>query len=338
MKRRVLVLLITVAMLLAFGGMAEATVANKQIKVNYNNVKIYTNGKLISLSADQEPFILNGVTFVPLRAAGLALNSTVNWEGTTKTIYITDGTAKANSDFAAQLAQKNQEIADLKKQVIELQAKLDEDLSDLEDDLLDDFDELEDVDIDDIKLDGDEDEVEVEVEVDLDDYEDEWADLSDSDIEDWLDDLVDYIQDELTDDTVIEGMICSTDDDELVEFYKEGDDRLEVDFNDEDFRDRASGVEDSLMDETFEIDDLEFTVFYINYDDEEVKVKFEAEDSDCAAQWEDLSEDTIEDDQEDIGEDIADEFEDEDVTVETVRLYFFDEDDNLLDSYRYYVD
>jgi len=335
MKRKFVVLLMTAVMLLVFGGMAEAMVANKQIQVNYNNVKIYTNGKMISLPVGQEPFLLNGVTYVPLRVAGEALNSTVNWEAETKTIYITDGTAKANSDLAAQLAQKNKEIADLKIQVADLQAKLDDDLSDLEDNLLDDFDELEDVDIDDIKLDGDEDEVEVEVEVDLDDYEDEWADLTDSDIEDWLDDLVDYIQDELTNDTVVEGVIYSTDDDELVEFTKDGDDSLEVDFNDDDFRDAASGVEDSLMDETFEVDDLEFTVFYINYDDDKVKVKFEAEDSDCAAEWEELSSDTIEDAEENIGEDIADEFEDEDVDVETVKLYFYDEDDNFIDSYYY---
>lgn len=207
---------------------------------------------------------------------------------------------------------------------------------------MDDYDKLEDVYIDSIKLRGDEDHVKVEIEVDLDDYEDEWEDLTDRNIEDWLDDLVEYIQDELTDETVVDGTIYSTDDDELVEFDKDGKDRLEVDFNDDYFRggsENASDVEDNLLNERFRVDDLKFTVSDISYDkdDDEVRVNFEPEDTDCATKWDDLNRRIIEDAVEDIGKDIANEFKDEDVKVETVRLYFYDEDNDLLDSYRYDV-
>ncbi|AGL03602.1 copper amine oxidase N-terminal domain-containing protein [Desulfoscipio gibsoniae] len=339
----------TAVMLLALGGMAEASVATKQIKVNYNNIVIYANGKAVSLSAGQEPFLLNGVTYVPLRVAGEALNSNVNWVADTKSIYITSGASTEENNLKIQMALKDQEIANLKKQVEDLKKnnddkddKDDDDLSDLEDDLMDDYDKLEDVYIDSIKLRGDEDHVKVEIEVDLDDYEDEWEDLTDRNIEDWLDDLVEYIQDELTDETVVDGTIYSTDDDELVEFDKDGKDRLEVDFNDDYFRggsENASDVEDNLLNERFRVDDLKFTVSDISYDkdDDEVRVNFEPEDTDCATKWDDLNRRIIEDAVEDIGKDIANEFKDEDVKVETVRLYFYDEDNDLLDSYRYDV-
>ncbi len=345
MKRRFAVLLMTAVMLLVFGSIAaEATVATRQIQVNYNNVMIYTNGKLVSVAAGQEPFLLNGVTYVPLRVAGEALNSEVNWVAETKTIYITGGTSTGTASLAA----KNQEIADLKEQISDLQAKLDDednesddyDLDDIRDYLLDDYDDLEDVNIDDIELDGDEDYVKVEIIVDLDDYEDEWEDLSTRDIRDWLDDLVDYIQDKITDDTVVDGMIYSADDEDLVEFYKKGDNRLEVDVINDYSGENASDVEDSLEDEIYEVDDLEFSISYIEYDDDDdiVNVKFAAEDYDCADQWDELSRTTIEDAADDIGEDIANEFEDENVKVEAVRLYFYDEDEDRLASYRYNVD
>lgn len=110
----------TAVMLLALGGMAEASVATKQIKVNYNNIVIYANGKAVSLSAGQEPFLLNGVTYVPLRVAGEALNSNVNWVADTKSIYITSGASTEENNLKIQMALKDQEIANLKKQVEDL--------------------------------------------------------------------------------------------------------------------------------------------------------------------------------------------------------------------------
>lgn len=357
MIKRFAVLLVAAIMLLVLGGIAEAeaAVGSKQIKVDYNNIKIIANGELVSLSAGQEPFLLNGVTYVPLRVAGEALKSQVSWEATTKTVYIT-GSTTTDSNLKAQLALKDQEIANLKKQITELEKKIDgekdkddtrdyDDLSDLEYNLLDDCDDLEDVHVDDIILDGDDDYVKVEVEVDLDDYEDEWERLTDREIEDWLEYLVQYIQDKLTEDTIVDGVIYDIDDDrKLIEFYKKGDDRrLDVEFKDDYYRgggDNASEVEDDLINETFDVDDLEFTISDIDYDedDDEVNVYFEAEDYDCREKWDELSRTTIEDAVEDISDEIAGEFEDEDVKVEGVRLYFYDEDDDLLDSYRYNVD
>lgn len=334
-------------LLFALSGMAEATVGSKQIKVDYNNIVIYADGKAVNLSAGQEPFLLNGVTYVPLRVAGEALKCNVNWQAETKTIQLTSGAAAEVGSLKAQLIAKDQEIANLKKQIEDLQKQPDKedknDLRDLEDELLDRFDELEDVAIEDIRLDGDEDDVEVEIEVDLGDYGDEWEDLRDKDIEDWLEDLVEYIQDELTKNTVIEGVVIDIDDDEeLVEFNKDGKDDLEVDFNDEDYRggsDNASEVEDNLLNKRYSVEDLEFRVTQVNYDkdDKEVDIHLDAEDDDCSVEWRYLRDRDIEDAVDSIGEDIAEEFEDENVRLDTVELYFYDEDGFELESFKYNV-
>ncbi|WP_347489306.1 copper amine oxidase N-terminal domain-containing protein [Desulfoscipio sp. XC116] len=351
MKRKFMVLLMSGFLLLALGGMAEASVASKQIKVQYNNIVIYADGKAVSVSADQEPFLLNGVTYVPLRVAGEALNSTINWQAETKTIQIIGGDTAATNSLKLQLTAKDQEITNLKKQVEDLKYQLDkkdkydkDDLDGLEDDLLDDYDKLERVAIEDIKLDGDEDDVDVEIEVDLRDYGDEWEDLTDREIEDWLEDLTEYIQDELTEDTVVKGVIIDThDDEELVKFDKDGDDRLDVDFKDEDYRGdsgNASDVEDELLNDKYDVDNMEFIVSQIKYDkdDDEVTVYLDARDDDCSELWADSNNNTIRNDVEDICRDIAEKFDDEDVKVDNVRAYFFDENDKSLDSYRYDFD
>jgi hypothetical protein len=111
------------------------------------------------------------------------------------------------------------------------------DLSDLESTLVDDYDYLEDVRIDDITLDGDEDDVEVTIEVDLRDFDSEYNDLSDSDIENFIDDIVSYIQDEYSEDTVVTGVITDINSgDDLVDFTKDGTDDLQVNYSDSDYR------------------------------------------------------------------------------------------------------
>lgn len=63
---------------------------------------------------------MNGVTYVPLRVAGEALNSNVNWVADTKSIYITSGASTEENNLKIQMALKDQEIANLKKQVEDL--------------------------------------------------------------------------------------------------------------------------------------------------------------------------------------------------------------------------
>lgn len=356
MKKRIITVLLSLVIVLVMTVAAEATSATMPINVDYQDIQLYVNGNAVSVQANEEPFIYNGRTFVPIRLVAEALNLNVEWIDWIKAVKIS-GTNSATTDS---LAQKDKEIQDLKlqlsqkddeieslKNTIESLEEDDDQIGDLEDDLISDYDCLEDVEIDDISLDGDEDDVDVDIEVDLDDYGDEWDELDDSDIEDWLEDMVNDIQDELSDDTVVSGKIIDTDsNDVLVKFDKDGDDSLEVNFYDEDYREGSSDsdvedVEDSLEGDSFYVGDIEFTITDIYYDDDDDSViaTLDTDDDDASSGWEDLSSSTIESDVTDICEEIAAAFEDDaDISLDTVTVYLYDENEDRLDSFDYDVD
>ncbi len=76
----------------AFGITVLAEPIESKISVVYNNIKIYvdgvleqprdSNGKII------EPFISNGVTYLPVAAISKILGKDVSWDGNTKSVYI----------------------------------------------------------------------------------------------------------------------------------------------------------------------------------------------------------------------------------------------------------
>lgn len=360
MKKKFIAVLLSLAVVLLAAGIAEAAMATRQISAVYQNMILYVNGKAVSVQPDEEPFIYNGRTFVPIRVVAEALNQKVEWVDAIKSVKISGAVQtdenllaqkdKEIQDLKLQLTQKDNEIQTLKNTVASLQDDdgSDDVINNLEDDLLSDYDSLEDVEIDDISLDGDEDDVDVDVEVDLSDYGSEWEDLTESDIEDWLDDVVSDIQDELSEDTEVNGNITDIDsDDVLVEFSKDGDSSLDVDFEDEDYRDGGSDsdaedVEDNLYGDPFDVGEVVFTINYINYydNDDSVTVKLYTGVSSASSKWNSTSSSTIDNDVIDICEEIVETFEeDADITLETVDISFYDENtNNLLDSFDYDVD
>lgn len=58
------------------------------IKVLYRNIKIYADGNLVNTSGDNEAFIYNGTTYLPIRAVGEAFNKAVNWDGKNSAVYL----------------------------------------------------------------------------------------------------------------------------------------------------------------------------------------------------------------------------------------------------------
>ena len=58
----------------------------KSIQVTYRNISILVNGKIVP--SEQEPFIYQGRTFVPLRTIGEAVNKTVEWDNAKNQISI----------------------------------------------------------------------------------------------------------------------------------------------------------------------------------------------------------------------------------------------------------
>ena len=65
---------------------AYAKVANMDIPVMFNNIKIVVDGK--ELKTDKEPFIYEGTTYPPVRAVGEAVGKNVTWDAASKTVIL----------------------------------------------------------------------------------------------------------------------------------------------------------------------------------------------------------------------------------------------------------
>ncbi len=85
---------------LAFGFTAVAKIGSDYVKVDYNNIKATYNGKTLKLVDSNgntvEPLVLNGSTYVPMRAFAEALGYKVDWNNKTKTVLFSDGTGTPN--------------------------------------------------------------------------------------------------------------------------------------------------------------------------------------------------------------------------------------------------
>lgn len=74
-----------------------------QKTLDYNNIKITLDGEeLIPLGSDGsyvEPFIIDGVTYLPVRGISSALGLEVDWDGETKTVLLTTPETSAAEDL-----------------------------------------------------------------------------------------------------------------------------------------------------------------------------------------------------------------------------------------------
>jgi len=359
-KRSLVLSLMTAAMLLIFSAMAEATVADKQVRVHYNDVKVYSNGTLITVPVDQEPFIFNSFTYVPLRVAGQSLNSDITWEASTRSVYITSNPA-ANIEMATQLAQKDAQITELNKQITALQTQVKDlqtqlaaakagsgtstgsgsgsstniNLGTIEDDLAKNYNVFFDVRVDSFKLNGNSNEINAEIRVNMSRYNYEWAELTDSDIRSWLVDVTGYIQKKSADSTVVNGQVRTINGERLISFTKNGTKSLQVDYEDAIYRNKGSIVATQIEGDTFYVDTLAFNAFTVSYvkSTETVRLDLEARDSNARTVWETLRESVVNRALYNIGEDVADDFEYEKVPVTQVRMDFYDRNGTRIYSY-----
>ena len=95
MKRIISVILIA-AMLFSLGITAAAAEQRIEAKeLYYREVSIFVNGaELIPQDVNgnaTEPFIIEGTTYLPVRALAGALGLKVDWDGSTNTITLTSG-------------------------------------------------------------------------------------------------------------------------------------------------------------------------------------------------------------------------------------------------------
>ena len=89
---------------------ATAIAAQRQVQatLTYRDITVTMDGRQLPLSA--EPFILDGTTYLPLRAIGEALGLTASWDGTANTVSLTTG---GGAGGAAQAQPQSQYLMDI---------------------------------------------------------------------------------------------------------------------------------------------------------------------------------------------------------------------------------
>lgn len=349
-KKALVTASLALLLVLGAGKAGEASVGPKALNVYYNDLRLNVDGTPITTSPAHEPFIIEGITFVPVRILAEALNFDVAWQADTRTIVITSKMSSEVANLIQLVQKKDQEIQNLKQQIEQLTQQLETtqqtstNLGNLENNLKHEYERIGNVYIEDLDLGGDKDNITVKVWVDLDEYADEWADLSNSEIKNWIEDLVSDIQGELSKYTNVSGRIINSyNNDVLIKFSRKGTDTLSIDYRDEDYRQsnyNVSQATQELKDKTYYVDTITFNTTDIRYyeSSERVNLYLTATTSNARDTWKNLSSSRIKIYVKNICEYVAEVFEDAGADLEEIKLYFYDNSSQLLDTFTYDVD
>ncbi|MDI6602354.1 MAG: stalk domain-containing protein [Thermoanaerobacteraceae bacterium] len=242
MKKKLTILiaaLLIASTVFATAAFAATTGNFKKIDAWFGNIKIVANGK--TLASDPQPFLYNNTTYVPIRLVSEATGQKVTWDQNSYSVTITGSTADVDA-LKAQIAQKDATIATLQRdnaakaaRIAELEAQLKKSeekvnaASDLEDYLDDEYSTWNRMDFS-FDASGDADDLELTIEIDLSEDGTRWSGTDEDDIEDWLNDIYDYVQDEYPNADFSGEIVDSDSDDTLVEFESSGS-KLKVTFN-----------------------------------------------------------------------------------------------------------
>lgn len=93
----------------------------KTLKALYRNIRVTYNGTQKTLSA--EPFVVDGVTYVPLRSVSEIMGASVDWNGSTNMITI-QNSAGDTSSLQQQLTSANYQLATVQRELQQTKAEL----------------------------------------------------------------------------------------------------------------------------------------------------------------------------------------------------------------------
>lgn len=83
---------IVTATVVGLVGSAAATVGQKTVALDYNDIKVTLDGKRVTLvdanGKAVEPFAIDGTTYLPVRAVSDTLGLEVGWDGATATVTL----------------------------------------------------------------------------------------------------------------------------------------------------------------------------------------------------------------------------------------------------------
>jgi len=346
-KSRLLAYLMFIAIAtICLASVSQAAATKKTLAVLFGSINVQYNNQ--DVTNQVTPIIANGRTYLPLRSMANLFNKELSLSG--NTIYLSDKstqtsitTDSAYISLQNQLASKDAYIQTLVQKVSNLESTINSinstnssssnnnsitsSLNDLEDDLNDDYESYKDTDFE-ISLSGDKNNITVAIKTD----EEDWNDISNSNQENFMENIVDDIQDVFKT-ADIQGKIkdgSST----LIEFSAKSNEDVVID---------TTSLVDNLVDELADkLDDDDFgTLTSIDNDDLEIAVEGNTDDltftikidfDDYEDEWDNLSETAINDYMKKVYDYIVDQsnFEDTDVIG-----YFYDIDgeDNLVKIY-----
>lgn len=198
MNKKGIVFIVTVLILsISLASVAFAADNMKTLKAWYGDIKIYSNQKQVYL--DVKPFIVDGTTYVPLRALSNIFNKDVGFEPSNYRIDINDKPDQNVNNLVNQLISSQQAIVQLEAKVRDLEAQLASkqtssrsNLIDMESYLNKQHSKYNRVGFD-IDLYGNKDKIEVRIYVDLDDYYSAWDSLTSKQLNSYIQDIVDDI-------------------------------------------------------------------------------------------------------------------------------------------------
>ncbi|MDR1247214.1 MAG: copper amine oxidase N-terminal domain-containing protein [Clostridiales Family XIII bacterium] len=115
MKRKALALLVTAIMVLGTAAPSFAVSETRDVSANYSGISLYIDLELTTLldvnGGFVDPFILDGSTYLPVRAISEALGMNVEWDAAAKIVYIAETSEDAAPDESAPAAEAETEDA-----------------------------------------------------------------------------------------------------------------------------------------------------------------------------------------------------------------------------------
>ncbi|WP_340441389.1 stalk domain-containing protein [Schinkia azotoformans] len=262
----------------------DASSALKKVDAHYKNIKIINNSQEVTIDPKTEPFLLNGVTYIPLRMMGELYNKNVQWNGESNTITIKDITtpiSQATVDsLTAQIKSKDLQIAQLQAEINKLKesqkaGNLDALEKQLNDDYYDYYNDLDDVDI---MLSGDKNKIDIRIDVDGKD----WNSLTSSEKTKFLQAIINDILKEFKD-ADIKGTIKDADNSskQLASFNIDSSDKVRLTATNTDLDD----LEDELNDDYYDYNGIDDIDIILDGDEDDIDLTIEVNADD----WNDLS-------------------------------------------------
>ena len=203
----------------------------KNLKAYYNNIRVFRNGSQVSIST--QPFIVDGTTYVPLRAISELLEKDVTWDQSTYTVGINDKPGSSSTELYNQIYNYQLQISQLESKIKDLESKLDKKeesssmtIKELQKQLNKDYGTYKKIDFD---IDLTEKKSSITVKIYFDD--EKFYDLDDKYIESFVEDIVDDITDEFEDMEISGYIEDDYTDEEVVTFSVNSKGKLSVDID-----------------------------------------------------------------------------------------------------------